>query len=207
MDHPDGLADPQGYLARLAEASRGCWIVVEKILERGEHLPADWACNGTTGYDALNRITGVFVDPAGEEPLTRLYDEVTGDRPPAGPPSRGRQARRCSHASSPPELEPAHRAGRAGRVGTAAVSATSPGAGSARGSPSCSPSSTSTAPTCAPASGRRAEARGRRAPRAAERARQGAAGARRRDRRQSPTSSLSRAGRARRALRPDLRRR
>ena len=66
VDHPDGLADPQGYLARLSEAARGCWIVVEKILERGEPLPADWACNGTTGYDALNLITGLFVDPAGE---------------------------------------------------------------------------------------------------------------------------------------------
>jgi (1->4)-alpha-D-glucan 1-alpha-D-glucosylmutase len=78
VDHPDGLSDPQGYLARLSEASRGCWIVVEKILEADEQLPAEWACHGTTGYDALNRITGVFVDPRGEEPLTRLYDEVTG---------------------------------------------------------------------------------------------------------------------------------
>jgi (1->4)-alpha-D-glucan 1-alpha-D-glucosylmutase len=78
VDHPDGLADPQGYLARLCEAARGCWIVVEKILERGEPLPAQWACNGTTGYDALNLITGLFVDPAGEEPLTDLYDELTG---------------------------------------------------------------------------------------------------------------------------------
>ncbi len=78
VDHPDGLADPQGYLARLSEAARGCWVVVEKILEHGEELPSDWACSGTTGYDVLNRITGVFIDPAGEEPLTRLYDEVTG---------------------------------------------------------------------------------------------------------------------------------
>ncbi len=80
VDHPDGLADPQGYLARLAEATRGTWTVVEKILERGEHLPGGWACNGTTGYDVLNRITGVFVDQAGEEPLTRLYDEITEDQ-------------------------------------------------------------------------------------------------------------------------------
>ncbi len=78
VDHPDGLSDPKGYLARLSEASRGCWIVVEKILESDEQLPADWACHGTTGYDTLNRITGVFVDPSGEEPLTRLYDEITG---------------------------------------------------------------------------------------------------------------------------------
>ncbi len=78
VDHPDGLADPKGYLSRLSEATRGCWIVVEKILEHGETLPADWDCDGTTGYDVLNRLTGVFIDPAGEEPLTRLYDEVAG---------------------------------------------------------------------------------------------------------------------------------
>ena len=77
VDHPDGLADPKGYLARLSEAARGCWLVVEKILEHGERLPNDWACNGTTGYDALNRLVGVFVDSAGEEPLTRLFDELT----------------------------------------------------------------------------------------------------------------------------------
>jgi (1->4)-alpha-D-glucan 1-alpha-D-glucosylmutase len=77
VDHPDGLADPQGYLARLSEAARGCWLVVEKILEHGEELPADWSCNGTTGYDALNRLIGVFVDPAGEEPLTHLFDELS----------------------------------------------------------------------------------------------------------------------------------
>ncbi len=78
VDHPDGLADPQGYLARLSEASRRCWIVVEKILEHGEDLPRDWACQGTTGYDALNRLTGVFIDTAGEEPMTEVYDAATG---------------------------------------------------------------------------------------------------------------------------------
>jgi (1->4)-alpha-D-glucan 1-alpha-D-glucosylmutase len=77
VDHPDGLADPQGYLARLSEAARGCWLVVEKILEHGEELPADWSCAGTTGYDALNRLIGVFIDPAGEEPLTHLFDELS----------------------------------------------------------------------------------------------------------------------------------
>jgi (1->4)-alpha-D-glucan 1-alpha-D-glucosylmutase len=77
IDHPDGLADPAGYLRRLAEATGGVWTVVEKILEPGEALPADWPCAGTTGYDALNLVTGLFVDPAGAEPLTRLYGELT----------------------------------------------------------------------------------------------------------------------------------
>ncbi len=77
VDHPDGLADPKGYLARLSEATRGHWIIVEKILEHGEQLPQDWACAGTTGYDMLNQLTAVFVDPAGEERLTRTYDDAT----------------------------------------------------------------------------------------------------------------------------------
>jgi (1->4)-alpha-D-glucan 1-alpha-D-glucosylmutase len=77
IDHPDGLADPEGYLRRLAEATGGAWVVVEKILEKGESLPESWPCAGTTGYDALNLVTGLFVDPAGEAPLTRLYGELT----------------------------------------------------------------------------------------------------------------------------------
>jgi len=80
VDHPDGLADPEGYLARLAEATGGTWVVVEKILEPGEELPAAWQTAGTTGYDALNRVLRLFVDPAGEQPLTALWESQTGSR-------------------------------------------------------------------------------------------------------------------------------
>ncbi|MDP3712757.1 MAG: malto-oligosyltrehalose synthase [Mycobacteriales bacterium] len=75
VDHPDGLADPEGYLRRLAEASGGSWVVVEKILEPGEELPSTWDTAGTTGYDALNRLLGLFVDPLGEQRLTALWRE------------------------------------------------------------------------------------------------------------------------------------
>lgn len=78
IDHPDGLADPVAYLARLAEQTDGAWVVVEKILEGHETLPASWACAGTTGYDALLRVGGLFVDPAGEGPLTALSEELLG---------------------------------------------------------------------------------------------------------------------------------
>ncbi|WP_308113677.1 malto-oligosyltrehalose synthase [Kineosporia corallincola] len=80
IDHPDGLADPRGYLRDLATATDGTWVVVEKILEGEETLPTDWPCAGTTGYDALNRIGGLFVDPAGAAPLTDLLTGFTGDR-------------------------------------------------------------------------------------------------------------------------------
>jgi (1->4)-alpha-D-glucan 1-alpha-D-glucosylmutase len=51
--------------------------VVEKILEPEEDLPADWPVSGTTGYDFLNRVGGLFVDPAGEKPMTDLYSDIT----------------------------------------------------------------------------------------------------------------------------------
>jgi (1->4)-alpha-D-glucan 1-alpha-D-glucosylmutase len=73
IDHPDGLADPRGYLARLASATNGAWVVVEKILEAGETLPADWACAGTTGYDALRLVDGLFLDPSAAEAITADY--------------------------------------------------------------------------------------------------------------------------------------
>jgi malto-oligosyltrehalose synthase len=79
VDHPDGLADPGGYLSRLAEATGGMWVVVEKILARGEELPA-WDCAGTTGYDALALVDRLFVDPAGEPRLTEDYVRSTGGK-------------------------------------------------------------------------------------------------------------------------------
>jgi (1->4)-alpha-D-glucan 1-alpha-D-glucosylmutase len=72
IDHPDGLADPKGYLARLRKLTNGAYILVEKILEPGETLPADWETEGTTGYDALADIDRLFVDPEGMKPLTDL---------------------------------------------------------------------------------------------------------------------------------------
>lgn len=62
IDHPDGLADPGGYFRRLREKFDG-WIVVEKILGPDETLPQSWPVDGTTGYDALREICGVFIAP------------------------------------------------------------------------------------------------------------------------------------------------
>ncbi|MCX4735566.1 malto-oligosyltrehalose synthase [Streptomyces sp. NBC_01363] len=81
IDHPDGLADPAAYLEQLSAAADGRWTVVEKILTGGETLPADWAVAGTTGYDALHRVDGLFVDPMGAAELVGRYREYAG---PAG---------------------------------------------------------------------------------------------------------------------------
>ena len=77
LDHVDGLRDPGGYLAHLrdfaAERSKSFYIVAEKILARHERLRADWPIAGTTGYDFINLINGLFVDPDGKPALDRTY--------------------------------------------------------------------------------------------------------------------------------------
>jgi len=86
VDHPDGLARPVEYFDRLvrvctaAAAGRGIHLVVEKILTGDEPLPARWPVHGTTGYDFLARVNGVFVVPAGGVALERLYARLTGVR-------------------------------------------------------------------------------------------------------------------------------
>ncbi len=69
IDHPDGLVDPVGYLTWLRDAAPDAWLVVEKILEHGETLPASWPVAGTSGYDALAEVSGLFVSAAGEKAL------------------------------------------------------------------------------------------------------------------------------------------
>jgi (1->4)-alpha-D-glucan 1-alpha-D-glucosylmutase len=81
IDHPDGLADPGGYLDRLAAVAGDRWVVVEKILEPGESLPQEWRCDGTTGYDALRAVTQVLADTTGETKLTETYRAITGAEP------------------------------------------------------------------------------------------------------------------------------
>ncbi|WP_353066757.1 malto-oligosyltrehalose synthase [Arcanobacterium hippocoleae] len=77
IDHPDGLADPRGYLRQLHQVTGGAWVVAEKILADGEKLPNDWICAGTTGYDAMKMLQGLYTDPAGISELTNLYTEIS----------------------------------------------------------------------------------------------------------------------------------
>ncbi|MDV9177225.1 malto-oligosyltrehalose synthase, partial [Streptomyces sp. W16] len=84
VDHPDGLADPDDYLRRLHEATEGRWTVVEKILADGERLPASWPVAGTTGYDALRHVDGLFTDPAGAGELLGQYRRFAAPQPDRG---------------------------------------------------------------------------------------------------------------------------
>lgn len=77
VDHPDGLRDPEQYLNRLREVAPGAWIVVEKILQPEEKLPEEWPVAGTTGYDFLNLVNTLFVNPDNERALSGFYADFT----------------------------------------------------------------------------------------------------------------------------------
>ena len=75
IDHPDGLSNPTGYLGWLRDlVGQDAWIVIEKILAVDEPLDASLPVAGTTGYDALREIGGLFLDPAGVGSLTALFE-------------------------------------------------------------------------------------------------------------------------------------
>ncbi len=96
VDHPDGLWDPARYFARLqqaiararaqrtldlsAEESQAAkapcfYVVAEKILTGQERLPSDWPVAGTTGYDFLNLLNGLFLNAANQAALDDAYQQ------------------------------------------------------------------------------------------------------------------------------------
>jgi (1->4)-alpha-D-glucan 1-alpha-D-glucosylmutase len=82
IDHPDGLYAPASYFRRLQEHSprRPLYVVVEKILEGRERLPDSWNVDGTTGYEFLGCVNGLFVDPRGRQPFDEIYQRFLGER-------------------------------------------------------------------------------------------------------------------------------
>jgi (1->4)-alpha-D-glucan 1-alpha-D-glucosylmutase len=80
IDHPDGLSDPAGYLVWLRELlGPDAWIVIEKILAVDEALEPTLPVAGTTGYDVLREVGGLFVDPSGAPALTALVESADVD--------------------------------------------------------------------------------------------------------------------------------
>jgi (1->4)-alpha-D-glucan 1-alpha-D-glucosylmutase len=93
IDHPDGLADPQGYFTRLQtrhlstlrsaagdDTPRALYVVVEKILAEHERLPQEWPVHGGIGYRFSNLVNGLFVDGHHEDEFDALYARFIGRR-------------------------------------------------------------------------------------------------------------------------------
>ena len=80
VDHVDGLAEPEAYLAGLRRRiGDHRWLLVEKILAPGEVLAPTWPVDGTTGYEHIRVSEHTFLDPDADAPLTQLWTELTGD--------------------------------------------------------------------------------------------------------------------------------
>jgi (1->4)-alpha-D-glucan 1-alpha-D-glucosylmutase len=89
IDHVDGLRDPEGYLERLqnlantafeedhAAPKKSFYVLVEKILAEGEFLPSSWASPGTTGYEFIGQLAGLFTDARNEAAFAKIYANFT----------------------------------------------------------------------------------------------------------------------------------
>jgi (1->4)-alpha-D-glucan 1-alpha-D-glucosylmutase len=75
----DWFADP---VSRKESSSPAwpLWVVAEKILSEEEPLPGDWAVYGTTGYDFLNLVNGLFIDGRNRQAFDRIYHQFTGNQ-------------------------------------------------------------------------------------------------------------------------------
>jgi (1->4)-alpha-D-glucan 1-alpha-D-glucosylmutase len=95
IDHVDGLAEPREYCRRLHDrlaelapqrpaavremtGDANAYLIVEKVLARGEPLRDDWPVDGTTGYDFMNDAGALLHDPRGEATLTAAWAELAG---------------------------------------------------------------------------------------------------------------------------------
>jgi (1->4)-alpha-D-glucan 1-alpha-D-glucosylmutase len=103
LDHIDGLYDPAAYLQKLqahitalksdqipiasdtpfisVAARPEFYVIVEKILSLAENLPADWLAQGTSGYDFLNDLNGIFIDAHNALEMKKIYSRFIHDSP------------------------------------------------------------------------------------------------------------------------------
>ncbi|MEH2468150.1 malto-oligosyltrehalose synthase [Nostoc sp.] len=80
VDHIDGLYNPIQYLERLREKTGDVYITVEKILELTEELPENWEIEGTSGYDFLNYVNGIFCQTENKSKFDKIYQNFIGSR-------------------------------------------------------------------------------------------------------------------------------
>lgn len=83
VDHIDGLYDPAAYLEKLRElAGPETYLIVEKILEKSESMPAEWPIEGTSGYEFLADVNNVFTNSAAEDVFSAFYQDITDSKDP-----------------------------------------------------------------------------------------------------------------------------
>jgi (1->4)-alpha-D-glucan 1-alpha-D-glucosylmutase len=99
IDHPDGLFDPATYFSMLQDLAARAWnvdrgperdgrpdrplyVLAEKILSGREALPMRWTVHGTTGYNYLNDLNGLYIDGGQARHLRRAYAKLTGTSEP-----------------------------------------------------------------------------------------------------------------------------
>lgn len=82
IDHIDGLYDPTDYILKIRARAPQAYIVVEKILDPTEALPRYWPLQGTTGYDFLNYVNGLFCQKKNEQAFGKIYAGTTGSMSP-----------------------------------------------------------------------------------------------------------------------------
>ena len=91
IDHVDGLGDPAGYCIELRrhldalQPSRPeglrderAYLVVEKILASGEHIPAEWDVDGSTGYDFMDQVSAFQHEASAKQPLSAHWAVLSG---------------------------------------------------------------------------------------------------------------------------------
>lgn len=81
IDHIDGLSNPTDYLNKIRElAGEASYIVVEKILQQHEGMPAYWPVQGNTGYDFLSMVNNLFTNSSSKELFTTFYEKLINDK-------------------------------------------------------------------------------------------------------------------------------
>ncbi len=79
---PESASAVEAKLLETRSPDHSVYVVVEKILGPRESLPANWECDGTTGYEFLNEVNGLFVDPDKVNEMTAVYQYFTGQSDP-----------------------------------------------------------------------------------------------------------------------------
>src|SRR5690606_25779208 len=78
MQPPEATEAPPAAASSAGVLPHPIYLLVEKILAPHEHLPADWPVDGTSGYEFMNQVNGLFIHPAAAADLEETYERFIG---------------------------------------------------------------------------------------------------------------------------------